>query len=185
MKKALVLLLGLFVLMASAWAQNGAQVIKDIVPLVQSWSTNPHLVDAVRSQNTRQQSMEQIHAYEATWSTLSTTAPQVQALMTNDAAEELKKLQQLRPFFAELILMDQQGALVAMTHRTSDYWQGDEAKFTETYPKGTEAVHKSAPAYDASVGAYVVQVSVPVIDQGKNIGALTVNIKLNAVHHLQ
>lgn len=182
MKKALVLLIGLFVLMASAWAQNGAQIIKEVVPLVQSWSTNPVLVTAVHEQNARQQSIEQIQSVEAAWSTLASTAPQVQALMTNEAAEALKKLQQSRPFFAELILMDQQGALVAMTHRTSDYWQGDEEKFTETYPKGTGAVHKSAPAYDASVGGYVVQVSVPVVDQGKNIGALTVNIKLNALH---
>lgn len=185
MKKALMLLLGVFVLMASAWAQNGAQVIKDIVPLVQSWSTNPQLVAAVRSHNASKLSIEQILSHEKTWSTLSTNAAQVQALMTNDAAEELKKLQQSRPFFTELILMDQQGALVAMTHRTSDYWQGDEEKFTETYPKGTQALHKSAPVYDASVGGYVVQVSVPVIDQAENIGALTVSIKLNAVHRTQ
>lgn len=182
-----------------AGADNGSDTIKKVVPLIQAWSTNPILVSAVQAQNAQRQSWEAIKALDNAWIKAPQDDAFIASLMDNPAAQELQKLAKAQPYFTELILMDNQGANVAITHRTTDYWQGDEAKFLETFPKGPQAIHKSRAEYDASVRAYVVQVSVPIVDlgqlmdleqkavleqkadQGKNIGALTVNIILKAI----
>ena len=60
----------------------------------------------------------------------------------------------------EVFVMDAQGLNVAASGPTSDYWQGDEAKFQETYLKGAEAIHVSEVEFDESSQTYSVQVSV-------------------------
>lgn len=168
-------------LSAQAWSDNGSDTIKNVIPLVQAWSTNPTLVSAVQVQNAQRQSWDAIKALDNAWIKAPPDDAFIKSLMDNPAAQEMQKLAKAQPYFTELILMDHQGANVAITHRTTDYWQGDEAKFLETFPKGPQAIHKSRAEYDASVRAYVVQVSVPIVDQGQNIGALTVNINLKAI----
>ncbi|WP_197466328.1 MULTISPECIES: hypothetical protein [unclassified Oleiphilus] len=75
--------------------------------------------------------------------------------------------------------MDNQGANVAMTNKTSDYWQGDEAKWQESFKDGAGAVHIGDVEFDESAQAYLVQVSVPVMDGGTAIGAITIGINLD------
>ncbi len=58
-------------------------------------------------------------------------------------------------------------------------WQGNEPKFTESYKGGQGAVHISKVKFDESAQAYVVQVSVPVLDAGHAIGAITVGINID------
>ena len=99
--------------------------------------------------------------------------------MTNPAAKELGKLEKSKPYFLEVFLMDKQGANVAMTNKTSDYWQGDEAKFTKSYNGGAGGVDIGKVKFDNSSQAYLVQVSVPVMDGDKAIGALTIGINLD------
>lgn len=75
--------------------------------------------------------------------------------------------------------MDNQGANVAMTNKTSDYWQGDESKFTQSYRGGKGATHIGDVEFDESAQAYLVQVSVPVIESGKAIGAVTIGVNID------
>lgn len=75
--------------------------------------------------------------------------------------------------------MDEQGALVGLTHKTSDYWQGDEVKFTGSFNGGAGALHFGEVEYDDSVGEIVVQVSVPVLQGSRAIGAITLGISLD------
>ena len=76
--------------------------------------------------------------------------------------------------------MDNQGANVCMTDKTSDYWQGDEAKFQKSYNNGAGGMDISDVKFDDSSQAYIVQVSVPVKDAGgKVIGAVTIGIDVD------
>jgi hypothetical protein len=68
---------------------------------------------------------------------------------------------------------------VAMSDKTSDYWQGDEAKFKKSFNNGEGAVFIDDVKFDDSSQAYTVQVSVPVIDGDKVIGAITFGIDLD------
>ena len=49
-----------------------------------------------------------------------------------------------------------------MTDKTSDYWQGDEAKFKKSFNGGAGAVFVDDVSFDKSSQTYSVQVSVPV-----------------------
>jgi hypothetical protein len=84
--------------------------------------------------------------------------------------------------FTEIFVTDSVGLNVAASDVTSDYWQGDEAKFTESFGAGPGAVHLGEIEFDESTQMYQSQVSVPVLDpeSGAPIGAATfgVNVEL-------
>ena len=83
------------------------------------------------------------------------------------------------PYISVIFVMDNQGANVAMTDKTSDYWQGDEAKFKNSFGKGSVFVDEVE--FDDSTQAYLCQVSVPVTDGGAVIGAITFGIDVDRV----
>jgi hypothetical protein len=78
----------------------------------------------------------------------------------------------------EVFVMDAMGLNVAASAVTSDYWQGDEEKHSETYAKGPDAVHISEIEFDESTQSYQAQVSVPIVDpaSGQVVGAMTVGL---------
>jgi len=80
---------------------------------------------------------------------------------------------------AEIFVMDARGLNVAAAEATSDYWQGDEEKFSETYPKGPNAIHFGEVELDGSSGEVQAQVSMSIVDTtGAVVGAMTVGINL-------
>lgn len=163
----------------SSLAEEVPAAIHDLVPDLQGWGSNTVLVSAVKQRNAAGMSLEQIKGRDAEWMAYTGVSDFMKGLMNNPAAKELKSLEGSRPYFTELFLMDGLGANVAMTNKTSDYWQGDEAKFTESFKGGAGAVHIGKVKFDESAQAYLVQVSVPVMEGGKAIGALTVGINLD------
>ncbi|WP_299725678.1 hypothetical protein [uncultured Tateyamaria sp.] len=78
----------------------------------------------------------------------------------------------------EVFVMDARGLNVGQSSVTSDFWQGDEAKFTETYLKGPDAMHISEVELDESTNAYQGQVSITITAPGSSepIGAVTFGI---------
>lgn len=160
-------------------AEEAPDSVTQLVPTLQQWSTNAVLVKAVQEQNASNLSMDEITKRDADWMAKSGLDDFMKSLMSNAAAEELKKLEQSQPYFLEMFLMDNQGANVAMTNKTSDYWQGDEAKFKNSFNGGTGGVEISDVEFDESSQAYLVQVSIAIMDGDKAIGALTIGINLD------
>ena len=72
-----------------------------------------------------------------------------------------------------------QGALVCATAKTTDYWQGDEAKWQRAFNEGKGAVFIDRPKFDDSSAQRLAQISVPVLDKGVAIGAITVGVSLD------
>jgi hypothetical protein len=105
----------------------------------------------------------------------------MQALMDSHCGKHLRGIQAVSFQYAEIFAMDNQGANVCMTDKTSDYWQGDEAKFKESYKDGQGAVFVDEVEFDDSTQAYLVQVSVPVKDGAEVIGAITIGIDVNKI----
>ena len=75
----------------------------------------------------------------------------------------------------EIIVMDKYGMNAAVSGVTSDYWQGDEAKFQLTFPNGADAIHVGDLELDESTGLFQVQVSRTLSDPetGVPVGAVT------------
>ena len=83
--------------------------------------------------------------------------------------------------YPEAFLCDNQGANVAVSKLTSDYWQGDEDKWIKSFNNGNGKVFFGDPEFDQSSQAMQIQVSVPVLDGGKTIGVLVVGVKFSMV----
>lgn len=162
---------------SSAIAEDVPVAVTALIPVVKKWGENPIVVSAVKEQNARAMTLEQIKTRDKEWMAATGMDDQMKAMTKNTGAQELDKLEATQPYFFESILMDNQGANVAMTNKTSDYWQGDEPKFTNAFKVGGVDIGKSK--FDDSAKAYLIQVSVPVMDGGKVIGALCVGINLD------
>ncbi|MCD4727888.1 MAG: hypothetical protein K8R46_09515, partial [Pirellulales bacterium] len=98
--------------------------------------TDPAIVAAVKAENAKNKTMDQITEMDKKWMGTPGIADFMKAIMESDCGKHLSGIQESQGYYAEIFVMDNQGANVAMTDKTSDYWQGDEAKFKESYKNG-------------------------------------------------
>lgn len=164
-----------------AFAEDAPQELKSFVhtELVKLGS-NQTIVKAVRMENGKNKSLAQIKNLDQEWMSTPGVDGFMKSLMDNACGIYLLSLQEQYPYLVEIFVMDNKGANVAMTNKTSDYWQGDEAKFTESYANGRGSVHFGDIEFDDSAQAYLIQVSVPVREGSEVIGAVTFGIDLDA-----
>lgn len=141
--------------------------------------TNPIIVAAVKAQNSKNISIDEIKETDKKWQAHVGIADYMRAMMESECGKALRDIQKSAPYYSEIFVMDNQGANVAMTDKTSDYWQGDEDKFTKSYSEGKGAVFIDDVKFDTSSQVYLVQVSVPVKDGSKVIGAMTIGIDVD------
>src|SRR3546814_1455058 len=78
--------------------------------------------------------------------------------------------------------MDNRGLNVGQSDVTSDYWQGDEAKWQKSYQGGADAIFVDEVEMDESTQTFQSQVSMPIVDPatGEVIGAITVGVNVDA-----
>jgi hypothetical protein len=151
-------------------------------------AANPELVAAVLAQNATTGSYDQtrIDALDAQWRTEvdADSKPLIDATLGNAASKYLSAAQdESAGLFTEIFATDAKGLDVAQSTITSDYWQGDEEKFTESYGRGPDAVFIGEIEQDESTQAFQSQVSVTIIDpaSGAAIGSLTVGVDLSLI----
>lgn len=79
--------------------------------------------------------------------------------------------------------MDNHGLNVGQSEITSDYWQGDEAKWQKTFLAGAGSMHISEVEQDEFTQTYQSQLSLPVIDpaSGAVIGVITIGTNVEAL----
>ena len=127
----------------------------------------------VAGQNAKGATPDEIKALDEEWINAEEELPMHGEKTGNACAVEIKKIVQSNPALVEVFVMDDQGANVGQNVLTSDYWQGDEAKFTAVYNQGKGGVWFGAVEYDKSANMEEQQVALPVIDaSGKVIGAV-------------
>ncbi|WP_375173407.1 hypothetical protein [Pseudooceanicola sp.] len=148
-----------------------------------TWLQDPTLISAIRLQNLRTGHLAQseIEDLDRRWQQEvgQPVRPTVDPVVGNAAADFLRaRIAGSSGTMTEIFIMDGRGLNVAASDPTSDYWQGDEAKFTETYGQGPQAMHIGDIEYDESTQTYQGQVSVAIADPdtGAVIGAVTVGL---------
>ena len=163
-------------------AEEAPRVVKDLAGAeLAAMGKDPVIVAAVKKANAEDRSLDDVKAMDERWKSDAGITDYMKPLMENDCAVKLNEILNSKDFYAEIFVMDSQGANVCMTHKTSDYWQGDEAKFEESFAGGTGAVFVDEVEFDDSAQAYLVQVSVPVMDGDAAIGAITFGIDVDKV----
>lgn len=138
------------------------------------WSATPALVSAAQQQSAKPLAMERVLAIDRAWQGGGNPQGLVTSLSSNDCAKALLSLLSSSQGFGEAFVADSEGALVCTSRRTSDYWQGDEAKWTRAWNGGTGAVFVSNVDHDDSTGLDLMHISVPIRAGGRLVGVLTV-----------
>ena len=85
---------------------------------------DPIIVKAVKEKNARGESPDQVKAMDEKWKNTPGMADFMKEYMENECGQYLAKMLKQSPYFAEIFVMDQNGAIAAMSDKTSDYWQG-------------------------------------------------------------
>ncbi|MBR2574163.1 MAG: cache domain-containing protein [Loktanella sp.] len=151
---------------------------------VMDWATDPIIVNAIIAQNAITGSYDQakINELDALWMAQAGMAgiPLIDDVLQNPTSDFLRqRVAASGGAISEIFVMDARGLNVAAAEATSDYWQGDEEKFSETFPKGPNALHFGEVELDGSSGEVQAQVSMSIVDTtGAVVGAMTVGINL-------
>jgi len=180
---ALLAPLALIASPAMAAGPHEAPMIEYAKTKAPAWVNNAVVVDAIKAQNAKNASLTQadIDKMDKQWmaETKASAKPLIDAVLGNGLSKYLKKVEaDSQGLITEIFVMDDKGLNVGQSQVTSDYWQGDEAKWQKTFKVGSDAMHISDVSQDESTQRFQSQLSLPVIDPDtkKVIGAVTVGL---------
>lgn len=174
-------------LLCSAWcagvhAQSADAIQKRLeaeAVELRAWATDKALVQAVAAQNAQKLAAAEIRRRDAAWA--ADAGALVQSVITGPCADQLRALKSKNAKYGEILLMDNQGALVCATNRTSDYFQGDEPKWSRAFAEGKGSLFIDRPRLDDSASERLAQISLPVRGGDNVIGVITVGVRLDAL----
>lgn len=143
---------------------------------------NPIIINAVKAQNNKNMSLEAIKTIDREWIAGKQTKL-VKSLQENAVGKYLRDLVEKSSAYVEAFVCDKNGAIVGLFPKTTDYWQGDEDKFIESYGNGKGRIYYGPLSFDESTQTYSVQISIPINDWNDTIGVLIVGIM--DIHQLE
>lgn len=150
---------------------------------VSSWLGSPVVVNAIKAQNQKNATLTQsdIDALDKKWraETAGSSGSLIEEVTGNTLSLFLRNIKEdEQGLVTEIFIMDDKGLNVGQSDITSDYWQGDEAKWKRTYAKQPNAMFVDDVEMDESTQRFQTQISIAITDPetGKNIGAVTVGV---------
>ncbi len=156
-------------------------VIEDIRALLD----NDLVQRSVADQNARRGDLAQaeIDELDAQWraETEADDKPLIAMTLSSPLSSYLTRVQaNALGLYAAIFVMDRNGLNVGQSAITGDYWQGDEAKYQETFPVGADAVFVDEPEWLDDFGVWIAQVSLTLSDDrtGAPIGMATIDVNL-------
>lgn len=158
---------------------------------VRGWIADPMVIDVVRAQNEESIKLTKadIDALDLQWRAErdQPNRPLIDDVLSRPLSGLLHRLQEESDgIVTEIFVMDNRGLNVGQSQVTSDYWQGDEAKWRDTFLVGPDAMVVGDIEYDESTRKWQSQLSLPIVDpeNGEVIGAITVGIDLTAMERI-
>lgn len=163
---------------------TSALVDEDVISDIREWLANPVVAMSIEAQNRRLGDMTtaEIKKLDEQWrgERESDDQPLVATTLSSPLSIYVTQVQAgSTGLFTEIIVMDEKGLNVGQSAVTSDFWQGDEAKFEKTFPVGPDAVFVDEAEKHDGTGTWRAQVNMTVTDDsGSAIGAVTVEVNL-------
>jgi hypothetical protein len=143
--------------------------------MIMSWASDPIIVKEVQLQNKKGPIPGMNND---TWKTTRRSDPVIKAFQDNPAGRFLKaKLDQDGSVFNEAFLSASKGEKVAFVEKTTSYIHKGNPKFDVPFTTGK--TWQGEPGFDESSQTYAVQISTPVLSDGKPIGVLVVGVNLS------
>ncbi len=140
---------------------------------------HPTFSAAVSEQNARAVSLNEIKKIDNEWKKAEDFLPIHDKKLENPCAEVIRGMAKQNPAIVEAFVTDDQGANVCQNELTGDYWQGDEAKWKNSFNGGKGGIDVGVEKLDKSTNAVLQQVSLPIVSaNGAVIGAITFGLKI-------
>ncbi|MFK7943278.1 MAG: hypothetical protein AB8B85_10255 [Paracoccaceae bacterium] len=145
---------------------------------------DPQILAAIQAQNAKHAGMDEaaIVALDTKWRAEvgGAPTPTIDPVLNGSVADMLPAIRDnSEGLYTEIFVMDNVGLNVAASDTTSDFWQGDEAKWQQTFGAGAGAVHISDVELDDSTQSYQAQVSIAITDDAGNpVGAATFGVNV-------
>jgi hypothetical protein len=147
---------------------------------------NPSIVRAVESQNGQQLALAEIKRRDEEWKNAGDNPTAlVKNITGNSVAQYFQRRVENNSAIDEVFLTDNQGANVAAFPPTSDYWQGDEEKWTASYNNGRGVVFIGPLEFDESTQKTQVQISAPIVSRNRTIGVLVLGVSVDYLESKQ
>ncbi|MBO6562538.1 MAG: hypothetical protein JJ959_18475 [Nisaea sp.] len=193
MKKTFRAVASAFTLLVALWAHNAfaqseppsVEILDEAaIELIRDWLNNPVVEMSILAHNKRYKGVgqEQIDALDKAWRAEreSEDQPLIAATLSSPLSTYLTQIQAMSGgIFTEIFVMDAYGLNVGQSSITSDFWQGDEAKFQKTFDVGPTAVFVDEPEFHEASKTWRAQVNLTIAKDGEAIGAVTVEYNLS------
>jgi hypothetical protein len=173
---------------AVAAGKHEAPVVALVEGKIRALVQTPAVVTAVKNQNAKHAKLDQaaIDRLDQQWraEVKAKSGPLSAGVLANALSKYLKKIKADHGgLFTEIFVMDNRGLNVGQSDVTSDYWQGDEAKWQKTFLVGPSAVFVDKVEHDESTQTLQTQVSLAIVDPATKrvIGAATFGIDVAAL----
>ncbi|MFY2507618.1 substrate-binding periplasmic protein [Vibrio pectenicida] len=165
-------------------SEKEKQIIHNIAKSqVITWLNHSTVFDAIKAQNQKHLNMteEQIIELDNEWRSQEgeDIQPLIDGVLNNELSTYLKKIQlSSNGLYSEIFVVDNKGLNVGQSSITSDYWQGDEAKFKNSFQQGSGTIFIDDIEYDSSSRKFQSQVSMTISDPDSDLplGAITLGI---------
>ncbi len=163
------------------WDQETIKrVLKDEIKHIEMIARDKVIISAVVRHNDKLLTFDEIMRRDHLWQDEGQLIDLKSALNNSEIGQFVETFKNSKNYYSEVFLADDRGALVAAYPLTSDYWQGDEEKWTTVVQKGRPS-YISAMTFDESSQSNIVQLSVPVMHETSVVGVLVVGIRLSHI----
>ncbi len=152
----------------------------------QSIMTDPLLTDAIKLQNSslERQTQAELDAIDKAWieERKNPGGPLTGSMLQSAPSRRLiELLAASHGAVTHGILMDGKGRNVAIGAPTTDYWQGDEAKFLKTAAAASHQISRGEIELRHDGQGSACWISQTIFEAGKPIGALAVELNLDHI----
>jgi hypothetical protein len=159
-------------------------LIRDyLVDQVRGWSSSPVVLLTLEASNARYADLEQarIDALDEQWKAEREVEdqPLITAVLSSPLSSYLTRIQaNSQGLFSAVFVMDAVGLNAGQSAITSDFWQGDEAKWQQTFQVGPDAVFIDEVEIMEETGTEIRQLNMSIAQDGRVVGAITVDVNI-------
>jgi hypothetical protein len=159
-------------------------LIRDyLIDEVRQWSGSPVVLMTLEASNERYATLDRagIDALDRQWVAEREVEdqPLITAVLSSPLSSYLTRIQSnSQGLFSAIFVMDATGLNAGQSAITSDFWQGDEAKWQKTFQVGPDAIFIDEIEINEETGTEIAQLNLSIAQEGKVVGAITVDVNL-------
>ncbi len=160
-------------------------ITPEFIEDTRDWLANPIVGLMVSAQSARHADLDQaaIDTLDQQWRAERELddQPLIAATLSTPLSSYLTRIQAgALGLYTEMFIVDEKGLNVGQSAITGDYWQGDEAKFTNTFEVGPDAVFIDEAEWDDGWQIWRAQLNMSISNEDgtRAIGAATIEINL-------